>query len=276
MRKIELCSRCNNGCIVCETRMPPTDVESYPTVKEIKKDLENDSAHDYVSFAGGEPLLRNDITEIMEYINNNWPSCEIILSTNGRLLSQSDIMDQLKRINNLYLIVELHASSELHDSITGVQGSYNETTNGIKRALELGIKTKIRVRVSKINYNDLPNLVQQIRSFGIKDVTITPVELKGNALLFKDKICVRYEEIMPLIESQVKVLADSGVRIELRRIPYCVIGDRYHNYVSKSASAINLGYSSCDVCSKMDICSGISDNYAENYGIIEFKPFPKG
>ncbi len=126
---------CNSNCIFCYSHN--TWHNSMPH-KEISLEVFIDylegnhiSAEDRVILNGGEPLLHARIIEFLEYLKRY--RCETLIYTNGRLLSEIDLS---KLDFNFRFIVPIHGYSELHDSITGVKGSYLETINGMFRFKE--------------------------------------------------------------------------------------------------------------------------------------------
>lgn len=126
---------CNSNCIFCyshNTRhnsMPHNEITVEAFIDYIEKN--HISSYDRVIINGGEPLLHTRIQELLECLKIY--GCEILIYTNGRLLSEINLS---KLNSNFRFIVPVHGYEELHDSITGVKGSYLETINGMHRFKE--------------------------------------------------------------------------------------------------------------------------------------------
>jgi hypothetical protein len=87
---IELTERCNNACIHCCINLPEDDVAARN--REMDTDFVKDvitQAADLgcmtVRFTGGEPLLREDLTELYEFTRRL--GMQVILFTNARLIT---------------------------------------------------------------------------------------------------------------------------------------------------------------------------------------------
>ena len=84
---IELTERCNNNCIHCYINLPqhdPNAINRELTTNEWKDILKQaaDSGVLVVRFTGGEPLLREDFTEL--YLHARRLGMRVLLFTNGR------------------------------------------------------------------------------------------------------------------------------------------------------------------------------------------------
>ena len=80
-----------------------------------------------MAFEGGEPLLRQDLTEILAF-SRSLP-LHTSLITNGTLL-ESRIDDIAPYINGV-VYVSLDGLEKTHDAIRGVNGSFRKALHGI-------------------------------------------------------------------------------------------------------------------------------------------------
>ncbi|MBE3519968.1 MAG: radical SAM protein [Firmicutes bacterium] len=77
------------------------------------------------TFTGGEPLLREDLDELVAYAGKC--GCVTGLITNGRLLTR-DRVQALFRAGLDFTQITLESSDpKIHDGMTGVEGSWTET-----------------------------------------------------------------------------------------------------------------------------------------------------
>lgn len=136
---------CNSNCIFCYSHNTRHNNISHNEIPfdVFKKYIEekNVSEHDRIIINGGEPLLHTHIKEILySLISYN---CEVLIYTNGRLLNTIS----LDKFNHRFrFIVPIHGHMELHDSITGVEGSYYETVRGM-RCFEKNVDCKLDLKV---------------------------------------------------------------------------------------------------------------------------------
>jgi MoaA/NifB/PqqE/SkfB family radical SAM enzyme len=90
-----------------------------------------------LAFTGGEPLLREDIFELISHVNQK--KTVPILFTNGLLLTQDNV-DKLAKAGLYSLFVSIDSPiPDEHNKLRGVEGLFETAIKGIKRAKEKGI-----------------------------------------------------------------------------------------------------------------------------------------
>lgn len=114
-----------------------------------------------ISLTGGEPLLREDIGEIIEYLHSK--RIKIKLNSNGALVEQKIAL--LKDLSVLNLSLE--GPEEIHDSIRGT-GSYKEVVRAVRSAKESRINVDFTTVVTKLNFNCIDFILEKVREFGCK------------------------------------------------------------------------------------------------------------
>jgi radical SAM protein with 4Fe4S-binding SPASM domain len=133
--------RCNLECLHCCTSCNIHEHDIL-TTKDILSTI------DYIItlnpreliLTGGEPLIREDFREIVEYINKNANDLDLVLSTNGTLIND----------NNINLIVNNFSRVEI--SIDGVD---EETCSKVRGK---GIFKKIISKIYKLQDNNFYNI----------------------------------------------------------------------------------------------------------------------
>ncbi len=109
---------CTYDCIYCQlgrtTKKTINRKEYVPTIKviqEIEKRLSGNSPFDFITLAGsGEPTLHSNIGQIIQAIKN-LTSIPIAVITNGSLLSETAVQDDLMKTD--LVIPSLDAGSEI-------------------------------------------------------------------------------------------------------------------------------------------------------------------
>ena len=142
---LELTVRCNLRCKMCwwwgeNGIASELSKDRNPIVKEELNtqeifDVVDQLAPQKTSFyiSGGEPFVRDDAIEIIEYISRKGLSVSI--TDNGTLLSE-DRLERIARIKNLSINFSIDGPREGHDKIRG-HGMFEKTTSTIRRLLEL-------------------------------------------------------------------------------------------------------------------------------------------
>lgn len=266
--------KCNNYCKMCYN---PKLMQFNPSFEEIIKDIDNIKKSDEIYITGGEPTLRKDLLKIIKHINVNLEGSRVNLISNGRMFYYKDYAKMFKKVRINKIVTELHGStSKIHDDITQVKGSFDQTLKGIKNIIDQGMNIEIRVIVNKINFKDLPNIANfMINNIPKKvvQITIFPINLIGDAYKFKEEIAPRYNEIKRYIETAVDILKDK-FNIKLLHYPYCLIDKKYWKYLGGVSTSENrLGLSDkCEKCSKKEICAKLWRTYLVNFGDGEIEP----
>jgi len=149
------------------------------TTREIEKILKDGARLNalFVTYSGGEVFARKDIEEIFDISRRLGYSIKII--TSGYLIDHKEI-EILKRYNILNVGVSLYSiNPEVHDSITGVKGSFAKTSRAIQLMAKNNISVTVKTSIMKQNYRDYPKLLRWIESLGENvsaqyDMVITP------------------------------------------------------------------------------------------------------
>ena len=109
---------CSLNCVYCEcgktTNLTIKRKEYVPikiVLSELNHFLDSNPKLDYVTLSGsGEPTLHSGIGKIIKHLNKNFPSYKIALLTNGTLLYQPNIRQEIKIID--LILPSLDAGSD--------------------------------------------------------------------------------------------------------------------------------------------------------------------
>lgn len=107
----------------------------------------------WVTFGGGEPLLRQDLGTIVQYARKR--GYRIYLSTNGILLPQR--LTELKGVRNVNL--SLDGPEEVHDQIRG-KGAFSKTLAAIEACGNAGIPVSLQCVLSALNLQSVREVVR--------------------------------------------------------------------------------------------------------------------
>ena len=125
--------KCQCDCKHCSAgRHMNHDLRELST-KEAKAliDQSQDLGIAIIAFTGGEPLLRDDIYELISYVDKK--KAVPLLFTNGFLLTDENV-DRLVDAGLYSLFVSLDSSiPEEHDQLRGMNGLFESAIQGIKR-----------------------------------------------------------------------------------------------------------------------------------------------
>ena len=131
----EVTSSCNADCLHCdkggiiedERRLSPEEIAAlYAEMRPVA-----------VQLSGGEPLLRDDITDIARAIKEDDRAPYLILVTNGRLLERG-VYEDLKRVGVDQFSVSLDFPDERHDGFRRIPGLFRHLEKTIPELTSLG------------------------------------------------------------------------------------------------------------------------------------------
>ncbi len=148
--------------------------------------------------SGGEPLLREDIFELIQYAKNY--KIRSTISTNGTLIDK-EMANNLKQNGVSYVGISLDGIGSKHDEFRGVKGSFDKAIIGIRNCLDIGQKVGLRFTISRDNYNQLENIFNLIKEERIPRVCFYHLAYsgRGNSMIEKDITYVEKRLAMDLI-----------------------------------------------------------------------------
>ena len=195
---IKLGNLCNNNCLVCSI-LDKKSTEN-KSLSKIKKELRQiRKKYNELIISGGEPLLREDATDVIKYARQ-LGFRYIILRTNGRIFSYMNYCKKIIEVGVDCFQVDLFGhTAELHDSITGVPGSFDQTIQGIKNLVGLNQDVQVNVLITKRNYKELGNIVGFLNFLNISKLKfIFPEPSSNNKEIFDNFIPKIHEAVGPI------------------------------------------------------------------------------
>lgn len=128
-----------------------------------------------VTFTGGEPTIRADLTELVAYAERFITR----LNTNGINLSK-ELCENLKKAGLDSVQVTLYSHDRtIHNDLVG-GNHFDETVEGIKNAVNAGLDISVNTPICKKNV-DYVKTVDFVRSLGVRFVTCSGLICTGMA-----------------------------------------------------------------------------------------------
>jgi len=132
-----------------------------------------------VNLIGGEPLLREDIKEIIDYASRKM---NVIIPTNGLLLDDN-LCRFLSRYDNISIQISIDgATSQVHDYIRG-KGTFKKIMKGIEflKRYNLLEKTSFSYVIMKPNLEEVKKIIELGEDLNIPEVRFTLIHKAGKA-----------------------------------------------------------------------------------------------
>ena len=223
----EITHNCNYGCSYCIFSCTKKRVEGELSTEEcfhvIDELVKNGFKH--LKVTGGEPFIRKDLIEILEYASKYMV---VDVSTNASLLSE-DLVDKLNKIKLKMIHVSLDGNKEEHESVRGIN-TYERTIRG----LELLKKSKNKVRIGTVihanNEDDLENLVKDSIKLSANEIIFSimePVEGQDKSLVKTKSNEELIENINSLKDKYKDIIVNCNFDSQPAFVKRCPGGDRF-------------------------------------------------
>ena len=153
---------CNMRCTYCYTNF-----ETYKKVKEKTTDemcrlIDELYSHGMRSlwFLGGEPMMRRDFGEIIEYATRKGIFCD--MNSNGVLIDEKNI-DAVKKLDAVCISID--GDEESNDSYRG-KGSYQKVIRALKLLRKENVKVRLHSILTKRTWKKLDHMVKLSQELG--------------------------------------------------------------------------------------------------------------
>ncbi len=165
-------------------------------------------------FSGGEPLVRKDLFELARHARQQ--GLRIVLSSNGALIT-AEMARKLKEAEFAYVGISIDGLKDVHDDFRGVPGAFDAAIQGIRNAMNAGLKAGARFTVNKLNYRDLPEVLEMMAGEGIPRFCMYHLVYagRGTDLVKQDLTNEERRELVEMLVEKTMELDRRGVEMEV-------------------------------------------------------------
>jgi len=167
--------RCNLNCTHCYVNQDPNEL-SYEEACNVIDQL-SEAKNFILVFFGGEPLLREDIFDLMRYASKK--HINVALASNGTLIN-TEMAKKLKDIGVGYVQISIDGLKDVHDQIRGI-GTFEKAISAIKNCLNEGLYTCIGTTITKLNVHQIYEIVDLAKSLKIQKFQMVDFVPSGKA-----------------------------------------------------------------------------------------------
>jgi MoaA/NifB/PqqE/SkfB family radical SAM enzyme len=264
-----ICGRCQLNCDFCYAIPSGQRELNTDECKEIIKRLVKNGAK-VVVFTGGEPLLRQDITDLVKFCKER--GLKTALDTNGILLS-SELINKFEGfLDRIGLPLDGYPM-HIHDGLRG-KGHFMKVYSALLLLKDSKIKIKINTVVNKINRSNIEQLGKILEHFKISLWSLYQFYPLAKGYLHKKKFMVSAREFNLLVKKitkQYPQILIEGVPYQVRKGVYFGIspaGSVYTTPLNGKSKHIILGnvfeYTLSELWNKNFICR---ERYNERYKV---------
>lgn len=266
---VALTFRCQNDCIHCYAGGPHQTPELTTTQWKTVIDKLSDVGVFILTFTGGEPTLRDDLPELLQYAQNKGIVTGLI--TNGRRLKDKEYVGELERSGLDFAQITLESyKPNVHDAMTGAVGSWKETVAGIKNAVNSQIYVSTNTTLSKHNAGDFLTTIDYIQELGVDAFGCNSLIYSGKAPDV-DEFALKTDELKALLPQ----IREKAQLLGLKFLWYTPT-----QYCELDPVQLGLGIKSC-TAALINACVGPNgdvypcQSYFESLGNILTEPWEK-
>ena len=168
---------CNQKCMHCYAANQDYAETKELSTNEWKKviDICKQNCIPQITFTGGEPTLREDLVELVEY--SQWFVTR--LNTNGVLLTK-ELCEKLYNASLDSVQITLYSNvPEVHNKLVGAN-NFDKTVEGIKNAIKVGLSVSINTPLCSLNKDYLSTL-KFAKELGVTYASSSGLIVTGNA-----------------------------------------------------------------------------------------------
>jgi radical SAM protein with 4Fe4S-binding SPASM domain len=219
-----------------------------------------------VSFTGGEPLLREDLEDLLAAAGRLKLRTNLI--TNATLLAGNRRAEALKSAGLASAQVSLEGpNADVHDALTGVPGSFDRTLEGLESLRRAGVHVHTNTTISTVNAPHLEGIVDLVAGLGARRMSANLVIPCGSAADLS--LQVPYSRVGALVDRLRDRARQAGVQfLWYSPTPMCIF----------NPMAEGLGNKSCAACDGLLSISPAGDvlpcsSFPEPVGNLLKEPF---
>jgi len=162
----EMTSACNLHCIHCHALggKPADDELTTEEAKRLMDQLAEVSEFRMIAFTGGEPLVRDDLFELLAYAQNL--GFTNTLATNAALIDD-EVARDLRRYGVVIGAVSLDGfDAATHDYVRNQPGAFEAALRGIRALRRAGIPLHINITAMEYNMDQLESMMALVDELG--------------------------------------------------------------------------------------------------------------
>lgn len=234
---IELTKRCNNHCLYCYLAEGPCPQESEHDrrgemtareVTEVIRKLCDEAPVESIALSGGEPLLREDLAEILSFIRKKGITPVVI--TNGTLLSQDRV--QSLGTDVTYEITLLSHRRDVHDRLAGRRGAWDSAIDGMANVTQARGHFVAVFVATKLNSSDARKTTELSIALGATGLMYNRMNLGAHNMRHADRLMPTAAMIQENLDTLDDLSAQYGFPITATvAIEPCVIDTRKYKQI---------------------------------------------
>ena len=208
---LEVTQQCNSNCKYCYNVWKCTP--SFPTFNaetekfmEIIRILKEQTKVKLISITGGEPLIRDDISEIVEFMKANKIDCNLL--TNGSLINEKNAEELANLGISIFEIPLLAPEAKTHDELMGAN-IFQNAVSGIAELTSNDANVVTAFVATKKNIDRVGETMDLAFSLGAKGIMFNRFNPGGEGLNHIDELMPtigQFKNALEVVDDKAKEL----------------------------------------------------------------------
>ncbi|WP_135609651.1 radical SAM/SPASM domain-containing protein [Methanococcoides sp. AM1] len=164
----EITRNCKCNCDHCLISGGGGDLD----VDTVKRTIDDalDMGAVVITFTEGDPLLREDIFELIDYVDKD--RAIVNMYTPGTNMTP-EVAERLKEVGLHNLLVSIYSTvPEEHDDVRKLEGAFEKATSAIRYGLDAGLLVTMCTHVSPKNMEKLKSMYQFAKELGVHEFSL--------------------------------------------------------------------------------------------------------
>ncbi len=198
----EITDKCNLRCKHCLIDARQQE-QNEMSLEEVKKTIEQLAEMKVfkITFGGGEPLVREDFLDILEYASGF--NFGIKLTTNGILVNNS-LLKRLKDTNVFSVQVSVDGLKPTHNAFRGGKNAFEKAVAALKAFSGAGYWTLMSTAITRYNVNELEQLVDLAIQCGASSFKPSPFIPIGRGKENFEELAITLSEIKNFAKTMLR------------------------------------------------------------------------
>jgi MoaA/NifB/PqqE/SkfB family radical SAM enzyme len=199
--------------------------------KEICRILAQQYGNNSIDIQGGEPTLWSPIYDLVAYCASIGLSPTVI--TNAQVLANPGVAARYKQAGIRDFLVSVQGLGNVYDSLVGVDGAHRRQMKALRNLQEQGIPFRFNTVLSKLVLPQLTDIACLAIHTGAEVVNFLGFNPFNDQETGKrsSRNVPRYDELRPLLNEALDILADANIESNVRYLPFCVVSERHRRSV---------------------------------------------
>ena len=187
---------CNMKCSHCYINATEKKLDNELTTKEAKGLMDQicQVSKPLLILSGGEPLLREDIFELIKYGSSL--GLKMGLGSNGSLIDDG-VAKKLKAAGTATVSISLDSNiPEQHDEFRGVKGAFEKAVNACKILRNNDVLVQVNATLTQNNYDQIDDIMSLAENIGVENFHLFFLVPTGRGKKLTDISPQKYEDMI--------------------------------------------------------------------------------